>query len=209
MTGASGIVYGLRLLDLLLATGGEIHVVVSPACLSVVRSELEVGLPETTSTEFLDVCRRKIANEYFPKNTATKNTTGKIVFHDADDFGAPIASGSFPVDGMIVAPCSCGTLGCIASGVHRHLIHRAADVQLKERRRLVVLVRESPLSFIHLQNMERITLAGGIVQPAIPHFYAAKGKPLTPGDMIDTVTSRSLDLLNVPHSLKHRWRHAD
>ena len=164
MTGASGTVYGLRLLELLLQRGHEIHLVMSPAWH---QSAAEEGL-------------------------SPPQPNAQLQIYDPHNFNVSIASGSAHFDGMVVAPCSGSSLGCIASGVNQHLIHRAAEVQLKERRRLILLVRESPLSLIHVQNMERITLAGGIIQIAAPHFYT---DPQTVQDVIDTVVKRTIQLL--------------
>ena len=166
MTGASGTIYGLRLMELLLQGGHEVHLVMSPAWH---QSALQEG-------------------------NAPPQANSRLTIYDPNNFNVPIASGSAHFDGMVVAPCSGSTLGCIASGVNQHLIHRAAEVQLKERRRLILLVRESPLSLVHLQNMERLTLAGGIIQIAAPHFYTA---PQTIQEVIDTVVERTLQLLEV------------
>ena len=177
MTGASGAVYGLRLLELLLAKGHEVHLVMSPAW------------HQSATHEGFDP----------PK------TNDRLVIYDPHNFNVPIASGSAQFsgaqssgayfDGMVIAPCSGSSLGCIASGINQHLIHRAAEVQLKERRRLILLFRESPLSLVHIQNMERITLAGGIIQIATPHFYTA---PQTVQDVVDTVVERTMQLLLEP-----------
>jgi len=164
MTGASGTVYGLRLLELLLQREHEVHLVMSPAWHQSAAQE-----------------------EFVPPQADTR-----LSIYEPNNFNVPIASGSVHFDGMVVAPCSGNSLGCIASGVNQHLIHRAAEVQLKERRRLILLVRESPLSFVHIQNMERVTLAGGIIQIAAPHFYTA---PQTIQEVIDTVVARTLQLL--------------
>ena len=164
MTGASGVPYGLRLLDLLLSRGNEIHLVMSPAW------------------------HQSAAQEGF----SPPQTKPGLFIYDPHNYNVPIASGSGSFDGMVIAPCSGSTLGCIASGVNQHLIHRAAEVQLKERRKLILLLRESPLSLIHIQNMERITLAGGVIQIAAPHFYTA---PQTIQDVIDTVVERTMQLL--------------
>ena len=164
MTGASGAAYGLRLLELLLQRGDEVHLVMSPPW------------------------HQSATHEGF----APPQESGQLTIYDPNNFNVPIASGSACFDGMIIAPCSGNTLGCIASGVNQHLIHRAAEVQLKERRRLILLFRESPLSLIHIQNMKRVTLAGGIIQIASPHFYTA---PQTMQDVIDTVIERTLQLL--------------
>ena len=165
MTGASGTVYGLRLLELLLQREHEVHLVMSPTW------------------------HQSAAQE----GVAPPQTHSQLVIYEPHNFNVPIASGSAHFDGMVVAPCSGSSLGCIALGINEHLIHRAAEVQLKERRRLILLVRESPLSLIHIQNMERVTLAGGIIQPAVPHFYTA---PQTIQDVVDTVIERTLLLLN-------------
>jgi 4-hydroxy-3-polyprenylbenzoate decarboxylase len=177
MTGASGTIYGLRLLDVLQRTGHEIHTVMSPAWQLTARQEL---------------------GSFYVPPQASKQT----IIYDPNDFGAVIASGSVRFDGMVVAPCSGSSLASIAAGINRHLVHRAAEVQLKERRCLVLLVRESPLSLIHLQNMERVTLAGGIIQIASPHFYTA---PQTVADLVDSVVARTLDLLGVEHDVGKRW----
>ena len=176
MTGASGTLYGLRLLELLLQGGHEVHLVMSPAW------------------------HQSAAEEGF----APPQPNSQLHVYEPHNFNVPIASGSAHFDGMVIAPCSGSTLGCIASGVNQHLIHRAAEVQLKERRRLILLFRESPLSLVHIQNMERVTLAGGIIQPAVPHFYVVARlgdagthdmAPQTVQEMIDTVVERTLQLL--------------
>ena len=164
MTGASGAVYGLRLLELLLQQEHEVHLVMSPAW------------------------HQSAVQEGF----SPPQPNSQLLVYDPHNFNVPIASGSAHFNGMVIAPCSGSSLGCIASGVNQHLIHRAAEVQLKERRRLILLVRESPLSIVHIQNMEQVTLAGGIIQIAAPHFYTA---PQTIQDIIDTVIKRTVQLL--------------
>ena len=164
MTGASGTVYGLRLLELLLQKEHEVHLVMSP------------------------VWHQSAAQEGF----APPSGNARLTIYEPNDFNVPIASGSVYFDGMVIAPCSGSSLGCIASGVNQHLIHRAAEVQLKECRRLILLFRESPLSLVHIKNMERVTQAGGIIQIAAPHFYTV---PQTIQDIIDTVVERTLQLL--------------
>ncbi|MDR0326802.1 MAG: UbiX family flavin prenyltransferase [Planctomycetaceae bacterium] len=167
MTGASGTAYGLRLLELLMQKGHEIHLVMSP---SWHQSAAQEGSSPPQPHE-------------------------QLLIYDPHNYNVPIASGSVSFDAMVVAPCSGSSLGCIASGVNQHLIHRAAEVQLKERRRLILLFRESPLSLVHIQNMERVTLAGGIIQIAAPHFYTA---PQTIQDVVDTVVERTVRLLEHP-----------
>jgi len=189
MTGASGVAYGIRLLELL-ATH-EVDIVLSPAWFRVVEHELALKPDGRKPGEFLDACVRRLHETYYGDGPITNVAVNAM--YDADDFAAPLASGSYRTDAMVVAPCTTGTLGCIASGVHRHLVHRAAEVHLKERRRLILLVRESPLSLIQLENMERIVRAGGIIQPAAPHFY---GESATVGNLIDSVVRRTLDLID-------------
>ncbi|MCL2709502.1 MAG: UbiX family flavin prenyltransferase [Planctomycetaceae bacterium] len=167
MTGASGTVYGLRLLELLLAKQHEVHLVMSLAW------------------------HQSAAHEGF----SPPQMNDRLTVYDPHNFNVPIASGSSYFDGMVIAPCSGSTLACVASGVNQHLVHRAAEVQLKECRRLILLFRESPLSLVHIQNMERVTLAGGIIQIAAPHFYTA---PQTVQEVVDTVLERTLRLLSEP-----------
>lgn len=166
MTGASGTAYGLRMMELLLQGGHEVHLIMSPSWHQSATQEAQI-----------------------PPHAKTG-----LVIYDPNDYNVPIASGSSHFDGMVIAPCSGSSLGCVASGVNQHLIHRAAEVQLKERRRLILLFRESPLSLVHIQNMERITLAGGIIQIAAPHFYTA---PQTIQEVMDTVVERTMQLLNM------------
>jgi 4-hydroxy-3-polyprenylbenzoate decarboxylase len=171
MTGASGVIYGLRLLEILQERECEIHLVMSNAWHQVAKAEGHT-LPKLSP----------LTTVYSP-----------------DDYNVPIASGSQvfsggSFDGMVIAPCSGSSLACIAAGINRHLIHRVAEVQLKERRRLVLLFRESPLSLIHIKNMERITSAGGIIQTASPVFY---DKPQTVADIVDSVVLRTTQLLTV------------
>jgi 4-hydroxy-3-polyprenylbenzoate decarboxylase len=177
ITGATGSVYGVRLLELLHATPSlETHLLVTPAGWMNVEQELQRP-------------RRDI------EALAT-------VVHSVRDVGASIASGSFPTDGMVVAPCSMKTLAGVAHGLSDNLVTRAADVVLKERRRLVLMVRETPLNLAHLRNMTAVTELGGIVFPPLPAFYH---RPQGIGDLIDHTCARVLDLFGVEHQLAPRW----
>jgi 4-hydroxy-3-polyprenylbenzoate decarboxylase len=178
ISGASGAVYGVRLLKVLRDTPGvESHLVVSNAGWRNV--EEEHGLQRA------DI--------------------GALAHHvhDIANIGAAIASGSFQCGGMVVAPCSMRTLAAIAHGLSDNLITRAADVVLKERRRLVLMVRESPLSLIHLRNMVSVSEAGAIICPPMPAFYQ---RPQSVDDIVDFSVARALDLLDVPHTLVARWQ---
>jgi 4-hydroxy-3-polyprenylbenzoate decarboxylase len=159
ISGGSGARLGRRFVEIALAARGlgRLHLVVSDAALQVARAELDpsIASPEAW-TATLDVQR---------------TVKQRLEIHPNADVGASIASGSYPVSGMIVVPCSGGTLGAIANGIGRDLLQRAADVCLKERRTLVVALRETPYSLVHIENMRRLTLAGGIVAPPIPAFY--------------------------------------
>lgn len=176
MTGATGAVYGVRLLEELRASGVETHLVVSRAGALTIAAEL-------------DRSRRDI------------EALAEVV-HSDRDVGASIASGSFRTDGMIVAPCSMKTLASIATGVGDTLVARAADVILKERRRLVLLVRETPLSLVHLRNMLTVTETGGIIFPPLPAFYA---KPESLEAMVDQTVGRVLDLFGIDSPLVRQW----
>jgi flavin prenyltransferase len=177
ISGATGAVYGARLLQVLRqAEGIETHLVVSDAGWRNLELELDLARAEVES----------LAHRT----------------HDVRNVGAALASGSFRCAGMVVAPCSMRTLGAIAHGLGDNLITRAADVMLKERRRLVLMVRESPLNLAHLRNMVAVTEMGAIVAPPLPAFYL---KPQTVQDAIDSSVARVLDLLDVPHALSQRW----
>ncbi len=177
ITGASGAVYGVRLLELLRPLDGiETHLIVSPAGWMNVEQELAIGRPQVEA----------LAD----------------VVHNPRDVGATIASGSFESAGMIVAPCSMRTLASIATGVADTLVSRAADVVLKERRRLVVLVRETPLNLVHLRNMVTVTEMGGIVFPPLPAFYH---RPQSIAEMVDHTCGRVLDLFGVEQDFSPRW----
>ena len=177
ITGATGAVYGVRLLQQLSATPGiETHLVVSDA--AVLTLHQETGLQ-----------RRDLE-------------AMAHVVHKNRDIGASIASGSFQSDGMVIAPCSMKTLAAVALGLSDNLIARAADVVLKERRRLVLMVRETPFNLAHLRNMTLVTEMGGIVFPPLPSFYH---KPASIEEMVDHTVGRVIDLFGVEHALAPRW----
>jgi 4-hydroxy-3-polyprenylbenzoate decarboxylase len=158
ISGGSGARLARRFVErILTARLSRLHLIVSDAALAVARSELD---PEIATAE-----------DWRTRLSLPKAATRKIVLHDNANVGASIASGSYPVLGMIVIPCSAGSLGAIANGVSRDLLQRAADVQLKERRSLVLAFRESPYSLVHIENMRRATLAGAVVAPPAPAFY--------------------------------------
>lgn len=181
ITGASGAVYGLRLLQVLGAMSGvQVHAVVSDAGWLTLRHEL------------------KLAHDALRPLVHT--------LHDAAHLGAAPASGSFRCDGMVIAPCSMRTLAAIAHGLSDNLVTRAADVMLKERRRLVLMTRETPLHLGHLRNMTTVTEMGAIVCPPMPAFYL---RPKTLDDIVDASVARVLDLLDVPHTLSQRWQGMD
>lgn len=160
----------------------------SPAAATVARQELGVGMDLDDGPGVI----RALLGEEPPE----------IRYHPAGDLEAPVASGSFPHDGMAVCPCSAGSLGRIAGGISSNLIERAADVCLKERRRLVLVPRETPLSEIHLENMLRLARAGAVILPASPGFYGPAGKV---EDLVDFVVSRVLDHLGVENDLVPRY----
>ena len=177
ISGASGAVYGVRLLQVMQGMlDVESHLVVS------------------------DAGWRNLQHEQGLDRAAVEAMADQI--HDARNVGAAIASGSFQCAGMVIAPCSMRTLACVAHGLSDNLLTRAADVVLKERRRLVMLVRESPLHLAHLRNMVSVTEMGAIVCPPVPAFYM---HPQSVGDIVDHSVARALDLLDLPHNLAPRW----
>lgn len=177
ISGASGAVYGTRLLQVLQGMADvESHLVVSDAGWRNLQHELDMD------RAFVEAMADHV--------------------HDAANVGAAIASGSFRCSGMVIAPCSMRTLAAVAHGLGDNLLTRAADVMLKERRRLVLLVRESPLHLTHLRNMVSVTEMGGIICPPVPAFYL---RPQSVGDIVDYSVARALDLLDIPHTLAPRW----
>ena len=191
LTGGSGAPYALRLLQVMMAGGHEVHVVVSAAGETVLQIECGVKLGKTP--------REKAAA--LATVIETPDATRLRVFAP-DNLAAPISSGSFPCAGMVIVPCSTGTLGRVANGISSNLIERAADVMLKERRPLVVVPRETPLNEIHLRNMLALRQAGADILPAMPAFYH---KPRHISDLIDMIVGRVLDRLGVENTLFHRW----
>lgn len=190
ITGASGAVYAHRLIQLVVAQGIQTHLVVSPLGQRLLHDEL--GLEGLTPSGLASLAGLPDDSEK-PEN---------LILHNFRDVGATIASGSFQHDGMIVVPCSSNSLGSIASGVGQNLVHRAAHVTLKERRKLVLVHREMPLSLIDIRNMQTVTEAGAIMCPAQPGFYML---PQTIEDLVDFVVGRVLDLVDVEHDLNIRW----
>ncbi|MGD9690111.1 MAG: UbiX family flavin prenyltransferase [Phycisphaerales bacterium] len=190
VSGASGARYATRLIELLLRADAEVHLVITEYGSRLLHDELGITRP-TLET----LCPAVGASE-------RARLSARLVIHPNKDVGAVIASGSFMHDGMVIVPCSSACLGYVATGSGSNLLARAAGVALKERRPLVLVHRESPLSLIDIRNMEAVTLAGGIVAPANPGWYL---KPRGLDDLVDFVVGKCLDLLRVEHGLKTRW----
>jgi len=188
ISGASGAPYAVRLLQVLdeIPEITKIHLVISTNGFILLKQEMAISLSEKN----------------FKVNQLLGHNSDKIRFYDNMNFYSPIASGSYPTDGMIVIPCSTGTLGAIASGASTNLIQRGAEVVLKERKRLVLVIRETPLSLIHLENCSRITQAGGVILPAAPGFYH---RPTEISELIDFVVARVLDQFQLDHPVGKRW----
>ena len=182
VTGASGAAYARRLVQCLVDADAEVHLVVTPYGQRLFKEELGIN----------KVCPESILGR----------TTDRITNHPYQDTGSVLASGSFQTDAMIVCPCSSNTLGAIASGLGSNLVTRAAAVTLKERRRLILALREMPISSIDLGNALRLSEAGAIICPMSPGFYFL---PKTVDDLIDFVVARLLDLMAIPHNLSERW----
>ena len=191
LTGASGSPYGLRLLEVLLRAGRTVHLVISPAAVEVM--EREVG-----RTVRLDAFQ---STDLFGSSLADL-PSARMRYHHFRNFQAGIASGSFLTGGMVVCPCSMGTVAAIAHGTSENLIHRAADVHLKERRKLVLVPRETPLGIVQLRNLTACAEAGAVILPAMPAFYT---RPQLLADMVDFIVGRVCDQLGVEHRLFERW----
>ncbi len=203
ITGASGAVYAVRLLEVLLASGREVHLVISPSGNAVLKQEMgfEVDLEQFDPSPLLEAMKHPLLQSAKPKS-GLLDCSGKLVYHRHNDFMAPPASGSFLTGGMVVCPCSGSTLSGIAHAASMNLVQRAADVHLKERRKLILVPRETPLSLIQIDNLRKAAEAGAIILPASPGWYHGVAGT---GDLVDFVVARILDQLQVPHSLMKRW----
>lgn len=185
ITGASGAPYAVTLLKHLLAAERQVSLIVSKFGWRLLKTESDI--------ESMDALQAAVGAGNWDKY---------LTVHENDDRGAQPASGSWPTAGMVICPCSMGTLSAVSTGSSRSLIERAADVTLKERRKLILVPRETPLSAIHLENMLRLARAGAIVMPAAPGYYS---KPQSVQDLVDFVVARILDHLDVEHSAGKRW----
>ena len=177
MTGASGVIYGKRLLEALHNKNIETHLVISQTAERIIEHELNMAKKDV------------------------ENLASHV--YEADDWSSPIVSGSFKTDGMVIVPCSMKTLAGIANGYSDNVILRAADVTLKEKRKLILVPRETPLNVIHLQNMLELAKQGVLIVPAMPAYYH---KPKNIGDVVNYVVGRVLDLLGIEHTLYKRWQ---
>ena len=176
ISGATGVIYGVRILKALHEVGVETHLVITQSAIKNLHIETELKMPDLEAMA--------------------------TVVYDVDDVAAPIASGSFAVDGMVVIPCTMKTLSAIANSFNYNLLVRAADVTLKERRRLVLVVRETPLHEGHLELMTRVARIGGVIMPPVPSFYHM---PKTIDDLIDQTVGKVLDLFSIDGKLFKRW----
>lgn len=189
-TGASGMQYGLRLLQCLLAARVEVNLMVSKAARAVFAWELDVQLPG----------QNKAIASYFARQYGASED--KLHVFGDQEWTAPVASGSGAPRAMVVCPCSMGTLSSIAVGSSHNLITRAADVVIKERRRLILVARETPFSLIHLRNMTTLAELGAVILPANPGFYH---RPQNVEQIVDFIVARILDQLDIAHDLGIRW----
>lgn len=190
LTGASGMPYGIRLLEMLLQGGKQVNLLYSKVAQIVVQQEMNFTLPANAKEAQAFLGRQFHAQE------------GQLHVFGREEWFAPVASGSNPADAMVICPCTMGTLAAIAAGMSQNLIERAADVTLKENRSLIIVPREMPFSAIHLENMLKLARAGTVILPANPGFYH---HPKTIQDMVDFVVARILDHLEVKHTLIPRW----
>jgi len=190
ITGASGSIYSLRLIEELLKSRHRVYLVISNQAFSIIRTEIDINWTEKTESEI----EKKIQRHFSSKN---------IKYFSEDNLSAPISSGSFFTDGMLVVPCSMKTLSGIANGYANNLIERAADVVLKEGRKLILAPREMPFNAIHLENMLKLAQLGVKIAPPIPAFYH---KPKDIDDIVDFVVGKILDSIGVRHNLFKRWQ---
>jgi 4-hydroxy-3-polyprenylbenzoate decarboxylase len=189
-TGASGMPYGIRLLEVLLQQGKQVYLLYSKVAQIVAQQEMELALPSSA----------KEAEAFLRSRYGVTN--GQLRVFGREEWFAPVASGSNPADAMVICPCTMGTLAAVAAGLSQNLIERSADVMLKENRPLIIVPRETPFSPIHLENMLKLARSGAVILPANPGFYH---HPQTVQDLVDFVVARVLDHLHVKHQLMPRW----
>jgi 4-hydroxy-3-polyprenylbenzoate decarboxylase len=218
ITGASGAVYSLRLIEVLLATGHDVHLSISPAGAQVIHEEMDLRV-DLEDFQAADLMLEDINSASDSKirmlqasagiGTADSNVlsvdagrVGELHYHHYKNYNAPIASGSFLTQGMVISPCSGSTLSAVATGAGANLIQRAAEVHLKERRKLILVTRETPLSLPHIDNMRRCTEAGAVVMPAAPGWYHGVA---TLRDLVDFMVARICDQLGIDNALITRW----
>ena len=194
LTGASGMPYGMRLIECLLRAGCRVQVLISQVAQIVARQEMDLALPS----------RAADAEAWLTERFGA--APGQLSVYGREEWFAPLASGSNPPDAMVVCPCTMGTLAAIAAGLSSNLIERAADVCLKEGRKLVLVPRETPFSTLHLENMLRLSRMGVVILPPNPGFYH---HPQGIEDLVDFVVARILDQVGVPHTLMQRWGDED
>lgn len=186
ITGASGMPYADRLLRFLAETGHAVNLLISNPGWTVLKQEL--GWPETNWDKRGELIRERYGS--------------LVTYYENDDWFSPVASGSAPSSGMVIIPCSMGTIGRVAAGISSTLIERGADVCLKERRKLILVVRETPLGLIHLENLTKLAQAGATILPASPSFYH---QPKSIAELVDFVVARVLDHMGIAHSLVAPW----
>ncbi|MGA2796227.1 MAG: flavin prenyltransferase UbiX [Thermoguttaceae bacterium] len=218
ITGASGVTYAIRLMEVLSAAGCDVHLTISAAAQAVFQQELDLTVDlenfnptmlmidtgPTPKDRKLQTIRSVAGISSDSSNVLAVGSgeAGKLQYHHYRDYLAPIASGSFLTDGMVICPCSSGTLSAIVHGTSTNLIHRAAEVHLKERRKLILVPRETPLSLVMLDNLRRAAEVGAIILPAMPGFYHGV-KSI--GDLVDFIVARICDQLGVENALIQRW----
>lgn len=189
ITGASGVIYGIRFTQVLTELGFDVALVISKAARLVIEEELGILL-------------RNVADKEGLKAFFEADSLSRITVYSSEDLAAPIASGSYPTQGMAIIPCSTGTLGHVANGVTANLIHRAAECTLKEGRRLVIVPRETPLGTIQLENLLKLARAGVRILPASPAFYSGAQ---TIQDLVDFIVGKVLDAFEISHAVYPRW----
>ena len=218
LSGASGAAYAVRLLEVLIAAGCDVQLSISQTAVAILKRELDIDVnldrfnpAKLKLDRGVDLKDKKlkqisamagISSDMSNVLSVASGESGDIRYCDSRDLTGRIASGSFQTHGMVICPCSCTTLAAVAGGVGTNLIHRAAEVHLKERRKLILVTRETPLSLVQIDAMRRVTEAGGIVMPASPGFY---GGAATVADLVDYLVSRICDQLGVQNGLVTRW----